>query len=82
MFKVEKLSDDNFQAWKQEMTLILSYKSLSNHLVDDSEASSKVDAAVWIEKDQQAMALIGLCLSDEHLAHVQGLPTAKLMRYI
>lgn len=84
--KIEKLSNDNFHSWQQKSTLVLSYGNLYSHVHDEAKPE---DSSDWTEKYMQAIMacmsfydmmdviVIGLSLSDEHLAHVQGLTTAR-----
>lgn len=80
MLRVKKLSDHNVYSWKQNKSLVLSSHNLYSHLDDDEGATTKDDSSsAWVEKDLQAMAVIGLSLSNEDLAHVQDLTTENKM---
>jgi len=77
--RIEKLSDDNFHAWKQKIVLLLSLRDLDHYIEDDPPRDDSTDILTWTRGDRKARAVIGLSLSDEHLGHVRDVETAKEM---
>ena len=76
---VDKLRDDNFHIWKARIQLILSFKEVDTHLVDDPPDRTAEAFPAWHKADVKAKAIIGLTLSDSHLEQVQHATTAKQM---
>ena len=63
--KIEKLTSDNYYAWKQRILHVLALKDLED-FVDPPDYNTETDAA-WKKKDRKAQALIGISLSDQIL---------------
>lgn len=78
--KVDKLTADNFYVWKQKIKLVLSFREL-DEFIDANVAppTSEPDLRSWTSKDNKAMAIIGLSLSDSHLEHVGEVKSALEM---
>ena len=68
--KIEKLSENNFHAWKQKIKHLLALKDLSE-FIEESSPSDDTDSATWKRKDRKAQAIIGLTLSDDILENVR-----------
>lgn len=56
---------------------MLSYRNLYLYFKED--IANPEGSSEWTEGDMEAMAVIVISLSNEHLAHVQGLTTAREM---
>lgn len=75
--KIEKLTEDNYHAWKQKVEHLLVLKDLEEFIVDDKSAIK--NSADWKKKDRKACAIIGLTLSDRLLENVQNVKSANEM---
>ena len=61
--KIDKLTSDNYYAWKQRILHVLALKDLED-FVDPPDPDTELDLS-WKKKDRKAQALIGLSLSDQ-----------------
>lgn len=75
--KIEKLSSNNFHAWKQKIFHILALKDLENFI--DADPPSGAELNKWKKQDLKAQAIIGLSLSDEYLENVREVNSTKQM---
>ena len=76
--KIEKLSENNFHAWKQKIKHLLALKDLSE-FIEESSPTDGADTATWKRKDRKAQAIIGLTLSDDILENVREVTSTKDM---
>ena len=76
--RIEQLNQSNFHTWKIRILHVLTLKGLENHVTDDP-TSDPESFPQWKKRDQKAQAHIALTLSDEMLANVQDVQTAKEM---
>ncbi|KND02134.1 uncharacterized protein SPPG_02628 [Spizellomyces punctatus DAOM BR117] len=76
---MEKFNGMNYHLWKFKMTMLLKEKGLWGVIEGDQsmEGTSEKD---WRRKDERAMAVIALSLSDAQLMHVQTAVTAKVLK--
>ncbi len=77
-FKIEKLSDSNYHAWKQKILHLLALKDLED-LIEDDPPADAADLPTWAKRDKKAQAVIGLSLSDHLLENVRDVASAKQM---
>ena len=74
--KIENLYDNNYFAWDQKITLIISLKDLDDFI--GYGAPVEEDRLLhWKNNDRKERAIIGLLLSDQHLEHVRDVEAAK-----
>lgn len=72
----EKLTNNNFFTWKYRMEMLLKKEGLWK--VMDGIAPTETAALVtWNEKDEKAVAIIGLSVQDNQLQHIRNAKTAK-----
>jgi len=77
--KIDKLTHDNYYAWKQRIVHLLALRDLDEHIDDDPPSDDSTSFHTWRKKDRKAQAIIGLTLSDELLENVRECHTAKEM---
>lgn len=78
--KIDKLRDNNFHVWKQKIELVLSFRDLSDHIVEGAAAPREEEkAAEWSRNDSKARAVIGLTIPDEYLEMVRDCDTVLEM---
>lgn len=74
----EKLSNENYFTWKYRMEMLLKKEMVWRTLSETQPAATETTArATWLEKDEKAMALIGLSVMDNQLQHIRNSKTAK-----
>jgi hypothetical protein len=81
-FKIDKLNDNNYHTWKQNIELLLAFRDLDEVMFEAPPADMEINLEVAIlfkKKDTKAKAVIGLTLSDDHLEHVRSAKTAAEM---
>lgn len=76
--KFENLNHSKFHAWRQETLAIFALRGLEEFTENDLP-TDKAELAEWEKSDRKTRAIIGLSLSDEHLAHVSDVSTGKEM---
>lgn len=74
----EKLGNENYFTWKYRMEMLLKKEGVWRILSED-RPSNLVPATLstWIDKDEKAMALIGLSVLDNQLQHIRKAMSAK-----
>lgn len=87
-----KLNSDNYFMWKYKMEMYLrkekSWTAISGQRPvvpeptanDESRAeitAQQTALATFVERDEQALAMIGLCVEDSQLVHIRNKITAK-----
>ena len=70
---VTKLNNANYAIWKMKMELIL----IKEDLWEVIEGPAKKDNPLWVKRDGQAKACIGLMVEDDQLYHLKEADTAK-----
>ena len=78
-YRIDKLSDDNFHAWKTRIQFVLALKDSARYLEEEVPLSTDPTHSSWLQGDIKARAIIALTLSDTHLDQAQHAPTAKKM---
>lgn len=78
-YRIEKLSTNNFHAWKTRIQFILALKDADQYLEEAIPLKSSDKYSSWIRGDIKARALIALTLSDDHLEQVQHASTTREM---
>jgi hypothetical protein len=81
-FKIDKLTASNYHTWKQKIELVLAFRELVEVVFNVESTNILQDAAAIAEfkkQDAKAMAVFGLALSDQYLAHVRGAKSAAEM---
>ena len=73
---IAKFDGENFHLWKFKMQMMLKNKGLWDTL-EGGNGGKAVGEAEWKRKEERALALIVLSLSDGQLMHVQNSSTAK-----
>jgi len=75
--KIDKLTETNFNEWRQRIKMILALRDLEDMLDEDGKTMDAEDRelAVWKRRDTKASAIIGLTLGSEQLEHVSGCKT-------
>ena len=77
--KVDKLTDNNFHAWKLKNELLLAFQELDDVIEDDMPESDDLNFNAWRGRDKKAQVCIGLTLSDSMLENVRECKSAKEM---
>lgn len=76
--KIERLSKNNFHAWKQRVQLVLVFRDLDGH-IKKNVGTDENEPTNWNRNVSKARAIIGLSLSDEHLEHARDTENSKTM---
>ena len=69
---ITKLDGTNYSNWKFRIKLYLIHKECWRAIEPGTEVSNATD--------QKALAIIGLCIQDEQIMHIQHAETAKTAR--
>lgn len=78
--RIEKLSDDNYHIWKQEIELVLAYREVDVAVIEENQFQRGCpEYTKWKQCDKMARAIIGLSLSDDMLEHVRECSSAREM---
>ena len=75
--KIDKLTSDNYHAWKQRILHVLALRDLEDY-VDPPDSDTQIKDS-WKKKDRKAQALIGLSLSDQILESTREVETCHEM---
>ena len=75
--KIDKLTSNNYHAWKQRILHVLALKDLEDY-VDPPDSSTEINDS-WVKKDRKAQALIGLSLSDQILESTRDVKSCHQM---
>ena len=73
---IAKFDGENFHLWKFKMQMMLKNKGLWD-TVEGGNGGKAVGESEWKRKEERALALIVLSLSDGQLMHVQNSSTAR-----
>src|ERR1700722_4607968 len=88
-FNIEKLTSDNFTAWRYRIKMVLTVKELYSY-IDGSNPTPTIPAAppadveagkvayrIWKKQDDLAKGYIGLSVSNDEIIHIESANTAK-----
>lgn len=75
---IEKLVDENYEAWKMQMRSVLIYNDLWGYTSGEIvQSTTEAGASNWTNKDEKALALIVLSVSKPELGHIRKATTSK-----
>lgn len=85
-----KLSPSNYLLWKNQMLSLLAYQNLLPHndgsavapspeVLTDGKSSPNTLYTTWKIDDQRAVIILHASLSEEAVAEIVGLPSARLI---
>lgn len=79
IFKIEKLSDKNYNAWAFRMRAVLKEKKVWHAIVDDAPVATATEAVKrrWSEDNEKAKDLMGLAVGDGDIPHIERCEDAK-----
>lgn len=64
-FRIEKVSDDNYHIWKQNVELVLAYRNVNVAIFERHQfPRGSSEFAKWKQFDKMARAIIAQSLSD------------------
>lgn len=75
-FTVAKLGDDNYQAWKFKIKMLLIREGTWKYTQERKPESASQE---WITNDQKAQSTICLSIEDNQIVHICKATTAKEM---
>ena len=71
--KVDKLTTENYYAWKQRIIHLVALKDLDEFIEDDPPTDGDEESRRnWKRKDRKAQAVIGLSISNDLLENVRN----------
>lgn len=73
---IDKLNNENYESWKLQMRSILVCSDLWNQ-VNGNELKTETNATEWDKKDQKALAMIILNITQGQLNHVKNAETSN-----
>lgn len=74
----EKLNNDNYFTWKYRTEMLLKKEKVWKTITETQPGATEAAALTnWLEKDEKAMAIIGLSVADNQLQHIRNSTTAK-----
>lgn len=77
---MEKLTDNIFHIWNQEVKFVPAFRKLNDILTDSKPAKNENELPERKKRDAKAKSILGVTLSDDHLDHVHGLSSVADMR--
>ena len=77
--KINQLDSSNYNFWKIRIQHLMALKYLDDLLEEDPRTDKDSSITAWKKEDKKAQAIIGLTLSDDLLANVREVETAKEM---
>lgn len=79
LYQIEKLDDNNYDAWKIHMKNVLVHCDLwkyTNGTIVKAENASAADIAAWNTKDEKSLATIILSCKSSQLIHIKNCVTS------
>lgn len=75
---IEKLDNGNYFTWKYRIEMLLKKEGLWKILSQSRPAATApaTELNSWLEKDEKAMAIIGLSVMDNQLQHIRNMTSA------
>ena len=73
--QIPRLGDANYTTWKFQVSLVLKAHNLFQ-VVNGTEKKPATSPETWIEKDNQAMAIIASLVDTKQINHIAGLDSS------
>lgn len=80
-FKIDKLRNDRFYAWKHCIELVLSFREFEEFIEDEPLSFVSSDYLVWNKSDGKEKAIISLSLSEYHLENFNTHRMSKIFGF-